>query len=146
MSKRLAIPLFAISTVLIGNSAPILAFQTSGDSAKPKADNTRANKQDRERGEPSADQARQNKGDRELMQQIRKSIMEDKALSTYAHNVKIIARNGKVTLKGAVRSEEEKRTIESKAVAVAGQGNVTGELTVKPAKRASAKQGHGRRG
>lgn len=67
------------------------------------------------------------------MQQIRKSVLDDKALSTYAHNVKIIAKAGKVTLKGPVRSEEEKRTIEQKAAEVAGAGNVTNEITIKPA-------------
>ncbi len=66
------------------------------------------------------------------MKKIRKSIMDDKTLSTYAHNVKVIAQNGKVTLKGPVRSEEEKRAVEQKAAADAGDGNVVSELTVKP--------------
>ena len=69
------------------------------------------------------------------MQKIRKSLMDDKSLSTYAHNVKIIAQDGKVTLKGPVRTEEEKRTIAQKANEIAGAGNVTDEMTVKPAKQ-----------
>ena len=48
------------------------------------------------------------------MQKIRKAVMDDKSLSTYAHNVKIIAQNGKVTLKGPVRSEDEKKMVEQK--------------------------------
>ena len=71
------------------------------------------------------------------MQKIRKSVMDDKDLSTYANNVKIVAQNGKVTLKGSVRSEEEKKTVEQKAIEVAGNGNVTDKLTVKPAKTKS---------
>ena len=58
--------------------------------------------------------------------------MKDKSLSTYAHNVKIISQNGMVTLKGPVRSEEEKKSIEAKANQVAGEGKVTSELDVKP--------------
>jgi len=60
--------------------------------------------------------------------------MDDKSLSTYAHNVKIISQNGKVTLKGPVRSEEEKNTIEKVATDVAGAGNVTDQITVQPPK------------
>ena len=61
--------------------------------------------------------------------------MKDKSLSTYAHNIKIITQDGKVTLKGPVRSEEEKASIESKAVAIAGQNNVTNQLEVAPPKQ-----------
>lgn len=57
--------------------------------------------------------------------------MNDKSLSTYAHNVKIIAQNGMVTLKGPVTSEEEKKTIEAKAAEVVGPEKVTNELQVK---------------
>jgi hyperosmotically inducible protein len=86
---------------------------------------------------PSADQAKNNPSDRELMQKIRKAVMDDKSMSTSAHNVKIIAQNGKVTLKGSVNSSEEKQSIEQKATDVAGAGNVTNELTIKPVKKTS---------
>lgn len=102
----------------------------------PAPDNTATNKRDRSKAEKTADQANQNSGDRDLMRKIRRSIMDDKSLSTYAHNVKIIAENGKVTLKGPVRSEDEKRSVEAKAVEVAGTGNVTNELSVSPGKHA----------
>ena len=46
--------------------------------------------------------------------------------------MKVVAQNGHVTLKGPVRSEEEKQAVEAKAAAVAGASNVTSELTVKP--------------
>ena len=57
--------------------------------------------------------------------------MRDKSLSTYAHNVKIVTQDGQVTLKGPVRSEDEKKAIEDKAAEVAGNGKVTSELNVK---------------
>ena len=75
-----------------------------------------------------------NKEDRTLTQQIRKSITEDKSLSTYAHNVKIISQNGTVTLRGPVRSEDEKAAVEAKAKAIAGVTAVNNELTVAPKK------------
>jgi hyperosmotically inducible protein len=96
-------------------------------------DNTKANQADRDKSSPTADQQKMNVNDRELSRQIRKAVMADKSLSTYAHNVKIISQNGMVTLKGPVRSEDEKKTIESKAVEVAGSASkVDDQLTVKP--------------
>ena len=65
------------------------------------------------------------------MRQIRRAIVADKSLSTYAHNIKIISQGGKVTLKGPVHTEEEKKAIEAKATEIAGAGNVTDEITVK---------------
>jgi hyperosmotically inducible periplasmic protein len=100
----------------------------------PAPDNTKVNQRDRAKTEPTADQAKSGVSDREIMQKIRKSLMDDKSLSTYAHNVKVIAEHGKVTLKGPVRSEEEKQTIEKIAADVAGAGNVTNELTIKAAR------------
>jgi hyperosmotically inducible protein len=94
-------------------------------------DNAAANKQDRNTTQPTADQAKNTTSDREMMQRIRRDIVDDKSLSTYAHNVKVIAKNGKVTLRGPVHSDDEKRTVEEYARKVAGEGNVTSELTVK---------------
>jgi hyperosmotically inducible protein len=74
--------------------------------------------------------AGQKKADRELMQKIRKAVVADKTLSTSAHNVKIVSHEGAVTLRGRVKSEEEKKAIEDKAAEIAGQGKVTSELTV----------------
>jgi hyperosmotically inducible protein len=127
------------STCVAGIVTACLLFFSTGNvkaqQEKPVTpDNTKTNKKDRSKAEPTADQGKDNASDREIMQKIRKSLMEDSALSTYAHNVKIIADHGKVTLKGPVRSEEEKATVEKKAEEVAGAGNVTSELTVKAAR------------
>jgi hyperosmotically inducible protein len=96
-------------------------------------DNTAVNKRDRDRSEPTADQQKSNVSDRDLTKKIRQSIVGDKSLSTYAHNVKVISQNGVVTLKGPVRSEEEKKAIESKAMDIVGSGGkVNDEMSVKP--------------
>lgn len=71
--------------------------------------------------------------DRKTTQAIRKAVTADETLSLYARNVKIITRGGLVTLRGPVKTAEEKRSIEEKAAAVAGAANVTNELTVEPA-------------
>jgi hypothetical protein len=94
-------------------------------------DNTKQNK---DQTNPTADQQKMNPADRAITQKIRKAIHEDSTLSTYAHNIKIITQDGKVTLRGPVRSEEEKSNIEAKAVAVAGVGNVTDQLEIAPPK------------
>jgi osmotically-inducible protein OsmY len=112
--------------ILFGAALP-LAAQTP-------ADNTKVNTRDRAKGAVTADQQKENATDRDLTQKIRRAIMEDKTLSTYAHNVKIVAQDGQVTLKGPVRSDEEKQSVEAKAVEVAGAGHVTNQISVAPAK------------
>lgn len=93
-------------------------------------DNTRENKNNR----PTADQQKETKADRELAAKIRKSVVADKSLSTYAHNVKIIVQNGEVTLKGPVRSEQESQAIQAKAQQLATASAVHNEMTVQPPK------------
>jgi osmotically-inducible protein OsmY len=94
-------------------------------------DNSKTNQQDREKGGVTADQQAESQADRDLAKKIRKSITDDKNLSTYAHNIKVIARGGTVMLKGPVRSDDEKSVIEAKAIEIAGAANVKSELTVK---------------
>jgi len=103
--------------------------------AQTPADNTKVNERDRSKDAPTADQQKENAGDRDLTQKIRRSVMDDKTLSTYAHNVKIIAQDGRITLKGPVRTEQEKKAIEAKAVEVAGAGRVTNEISIAPEKK-----------
>lgn len=94
------------------------------------ADNTKTNQRDRSKDEPTADQQKENDNDRELARKIRQSVVSDKSLSTDAHNVKIIAQDGNVTLKGPVRSEEEKRAVEAKAAEIAGSDHIKSEIGV----------------
>jgi osmotically-inducible protein OsmY len=100
--------------------------------SSPPADNTKVNQRDKAASQPTADQQKENATDRNLTRQIRQAISKDKSLSTYAHNVKIVSQGGQVTLKGPVRSEEEKQAIEAKAQEIAGGGNVTSQIEVAP--------------
>ena len=110
----------------------VATFTCYGQATDTKPDNTAVNKRDRSSAEVTADQQKANATDRNLTRKIRQSVMADKSLSTYAHNVKIISQNGAVTLKGPVKSDDEKKAIVAKAVAVTGRADrVTDQMSVK---------------
>jgi hyperosmotically inducible protein len=120
----------ALSLSLGLSWAASVRAQSSDDTAKP--DNTAVNKRDQNPGEATADQEKMNAADRDKTTRIRRSVMADKSLSTYAHNVKIISQNGTVTLKGPVRSDEEVKSILAKATDVAGSPDkVINQMSVK---------------
>jgi len=123
------------ASLLIGPALMAQPVQQPSDSQQTPPDNTKANQRDKDQSAPTADQQKMNPTDREITKKIRAAIHEDKSLSTYAHNIKIITQDGKVTLKGPVRSEDEKRNIAAKAAAVAGDGNVTNQIDVAPPKQ-----------
>jgi len=123
------------ASLLVGPALMAQPVQQPSDSQQTPPDNTKANQSDKDQSAPTADQQKMNPTDREITKKIRAAIHEDKSLSTYAHNIKIITQDGKVTLKGPVRSEDEKRNIATKAAAVAGDGNVTNQIDVAPAKQ-----------
>jgi len=102
------------------DASPTQQPSTPTTSPAPAPDNTGTNKRDRNPSEVTAQQQKENTTDRELTRQIRKALVADKSLSTYAHNIKVIAQNGTVTLKGPVKTDEEKKAIEAKAAEVAG--------------------------
>lgn len=116
---------FAASLML----APILLFQ-GAHATQGKATANIGNDQ----AAPTADQKKMNSADRALTQQIRKAIHHDRSLSASAKNIKILTQNGKVTLRGPVRSDAEKGNLEAKAATAAGPGNVTNQLEVKASK------------
>jgi hyperosmotically inducible protein len=115
----------------LGYAAPIPSPSTPQQTAP---DNTKINKGDAHKDAVTADQQKMNPTDRAITQKIRAEIMKDKSLSTYAHNVKIITQDGKVTLKGPVRTQDEKTIVEGKAATVAGDTNVTSQIEVAPPK------------
>ncbi len=105
------------------------------EAQQTQPDNTLVNRNDRAAGQPTADQGKNNAYDRQLAEMVRNSIVRDKDLSSYAHNIKVIAQHGTVTLKGPVRSEDERRAIVQKATDAAGAGNVVDQLTIKAARQ-----------
>ena len=98
----------------------------------PQPDNTKKNLPNNHSDANRADQQSNSTSDVELTRKIRQAVVKDKSLSTYAHNIKIITRNGVVELKGPVRSQEEKDAIAAKVTDIAGgAANVKNNLTVK---------------
>jgi hyperosmotically inducible periplasmic protein len=130
MKLRNGIRTLLLISSLLGATWIVAQDQSSTGTPAP-ADNTKVNQRDHNTTEPTADQQKENRSDRDITQQIRQSIMKDKSLSTYAHNVKIVTQNGQVTLKGPVRSDEEKRAVEAKAAEVAGESKVSSQLDIK---------------
>jgi hyperosmotically inducible periplasmic protein len=122
---------FLLVGSLLGSGTVLMAQQPAGQDAPAPADNTKVNQRDQNANEPTADQQKNDRSDSDITQQIRQALMKDKSLSTYAHNVKIITQNGQVTLKGPVRSDDEKRAVEAKATEIAGENKVTSELDIK---------------
>jgi hyperosmotically inducible protein len=97
----------------------------------PDADNTARNARDRETGALTPLDQGNSPADRRTTVSIRKEVMRQEGLSINARNVKIITVNGRVTLRGPVSTEEEKRLLGEIASGVAQAGNVDNQLEVK---------------
>ena len=94
------------------------------------ASNTRVNERDRAAGALTPLDQSESTADRELVQRIRKAVVADDSLSFTAKNVKIITRDGRVTLRGPVNNAHEKAAIEQTARDAAGPKSVTSELEI----------------
>lgn len=116
---------------ILFSSLGVIFFLSETPTWATEADNTAVNKRDRAEHALTADQQKMNRSDTEITRLIRRAVMKDDSLSTYAHNVKIITVNGRVTLKGPVGSIEEKNRIFTEAIRVAGKNTVTNQLEVK---------------
>ena len=124
--KRIALTLI-LSSALLGLGTVTMAQ----DSPPAVPDNSAVNVRDRAPGAMTAGQQSNAKSDLEITREIRRAVVKDHSLSMLAHNVKIVSANGNVTLRGPVKTEEEKTAIASKAQAIAGAGKVDDQLEVK---------------
>ena len=104
--KKITTRAMVAQLVMLGALGLLWAQQDSGARQDQPADNTKVNERDRNQSEATADRQKENPADRQLAQQIRRALMKDKSLSSTAHNVKVIAQGGMVTLKGPVNSQE----------------------------------------
>jgi hypothetical protein len=123
-SQRFLLPLGSLA---LGMSLMATLVPRHVDAQHSAPDNTSTKKN---RIGPTADQRKMNLSDRAITQKIRKAIHHDRSLSPYGRNIKIFIQDGKVILRGPVRSAEEKGNLEAKAASVAGQENVTNQLEV----------------
>jgi hyperosmotically inducible periplasmic protein len=102
----------------------------TGNSSKPTdADNTAVNARDKDSSAKTPIDQNENKADLETSQKIRKDVVATD-MSTNAKNVKIITQNGEVTLRGPVKTADEKQKIEEIARNVAGKDKVVNQLEV----------------
>jgi hyperosmotically inducible protein len=108
------------------NAAPAASANTA-----VKRDNTEVNVRDRSDVAKTPIDQNENQKDIDITANIRKRVVDTK-MSVNAQNVKIITQEGKVTLRGPVKSEDEKAQIEKLAHEIAGPANVDNQLEVQP--------------
>jgi hyperosmotically inducible periplasmic protein len=136
--KKFLLPLYA-SLLMVYSSQGQQATPTPHDPATAsdatEADNTKRNSSEQNKNTDTAEKQSNSKDDLALTQKVRQAVMKDGSLSMNAKNVKIIAQDGKVTLKGPVDSQQEKDTIGTAAGEIAGKDKVDNQLEVKAEKK-----------
>jgi hyperosmotically inducible periplasmic protein len=120
--------LFSLALLVLGGYAGT-AYPADRTTAPP--DNTGRNVRDRSGTTLTPGDQSESQADRALTQQIRKAVVADKSLSTTAKNIKIITRDGVVTLRGPVKNPHAKEAIEAKAQQIAGVNKIDNQLEVK---------------
>lgn len=123
--------LFALALCFIC-ARGVMAEDAPDANKSDKGDNSSRNTRERDAAEKNPADQKGTPADIAITQKIRRALMDDKDLSTYAHNIKIITQDGMVNLKGPVRTTEEKKSCEDKAVAVVGVEKVKSQLEVAP--------------
>ena len=104
------------------------------DNEKTKPDNTATNERDRSSETKTSGDQSNNSADLKITQAIRQAVMKDRELSTTAKNIKVITANGQVTLRGPVKSAQEKAKIDQIAKSAAGGAQIDNQLDVKGSK------------
>jgi hyperosmotically inducible periplasmic protein len=135
--NKFLLPLFA-SFLMVYSSQGQQATPTPRDPASSdstEADNTKRNSSEENKNTDTAEKQSNSKDDLALTQKVRQAVMKDGSLSMNAKNVKIIAQDGKITLKGPVDSQQEKDTIGTEAGEIAGKDKVDNQLEVKAEKK-----------
>jgi hyperosmotically inducible protein len=122
LMKRTLLVLTCLSTVT-------LAAMAADDKTKP--DNTAVNERDRSGETQTSGDQSNSSADLKITQTIRQALMKDSELSTTAKNVKIITNNGHVTLRGPVKTAQEKAKIDQLAKSAAGGAKIDDQLEVK---------------
>jgi len=107
-------------------AGPMAQGQTS-----TRADNTNINERDKSGATKTPQDQSNSAADREQLAAVRRAIIDNKSLSTMAHNVKILVEGGTVTLRGPVKSEQEKAKVEALVKQVKGITKTDNQLDVK---------------
>ena len=107
----------------------LAAFAADNDKAKP--DNTSTNERDRSGETKTSGDQSNSSADLKITQAVRQALMKDGELSTTAKNIKVITANGQVTLRGPVKTAQEKARVTQIAKSAAGGAQVDDQLDVK---------------
>jgi hyperosmotically inducible protein len=111
-----------------------ISLAAMADEDKSKADNTAINERDRsDEAKTSGDQSN-TPTDLKITQTIRQALMKDDELSMTAKNIKVISANGQVTLRGPVKTAQEKAKIDQIVKSAAGGAQIVDQLEVKESK------------
>ncbi|MDX2178959.1 MAG: BON domain-containing protein [Bryobacteraceae bacterium] len=111
------------------SAGALAAVLLAANPVSQEPDNTRANKRDESKHAATADKQSNDPADMKLLREIRREFVRG-SFSTYAKNVKILTHAGQVTLRGPVKSSEEKASLEAIAKKLAGDNNVISHLEV----------------
>ena len=105
-----------------------LAAMAADDKTKP--DNTAINERDRSNDTQTSGDQSNSSADLKITQAIRQALMKDGELSTSAKNIKVITENGQVTLRGPVKTVQEKAKVDQLAKSAAGGAPIVDQLDV----------------
>jgi hyperosmotically inducible periplasmic protein len=94
------------------------------------ADNTAFNQRDEHTVLKTPIDQNENQADINITADIRRRVVNTEGMSINARNVKIITQDGKVTLRGPVKSMDEREKIGQIAMEVAGKDNVNNMIEV----------------
>lgn len=120
------------TTLLVATAGVALGLSIASRPAMAQDQASKPDNSAQNTNQPQTAQDQSNvQSDRETTAKVRKAIIADKDLSMYAHNIKIITRNGTVTLMGPVKSDDEKQKIETDVASVVSHDNLVDQLTVK---------------
>jgi osmotically-inducible protein OsmY len=108
---------------------------STGSTPGTAPDNTARNVRDRNDATLTPEDQSGSEPDREITRMIRRSIVIEPGADEHslsAKNIKIITVSGAVTLRGVVKSEQEKQDLERLARKVTGVTSVDNQLEVSP--------------
>ncbi|MBA3386927.1 MAG: BON domain-containing protein [Chthoniobacterales bacterium] len=124
--KRITLSLLCISALTLSAYA-----QEEKASGKPAADNTAKNERDASGDTKTSGDQSNSPEDIKITAAIRRAIVAEDSLTMTATNVKIITADGKVTLRGPVKTAAEKTKIGELAKKEAGKATIDNQLEVK---------------
>ena len=133
MSIRLLLVMFTLTGGLIMMTGPVRAEQDTAIylAASSALENTERNVRDKANTTLTPEDQKENESDIKITAAVRQAVVRNKSLSVDAQNVKIITRNGVVTLRGPVKNKKESRKIKKIAKHTPGVLKVDNQLEIK---------------